>query len=420
MTSDDGRLLLERTAPSFADPASGSLAKEQLNRALGLLYTRQADSARRSDVLQLLAEFAETEWESSAASARRTFIGSLFLGQRVQLSVCVACRHASAAGAEPYTVETVHPPAAAARHPVELASLLQGLGGGGGGVAGGESRGGWATSSWDYNCPGCGKLGTTCSRSACSRLPENLVVRINRIKTGFDAAGQLVESRISTPVSIPEYIDLAGQMIADPAAAIDYSGASCGTVYKLNAAIFHRGQTTRSGHYTAWVRSVSPPHTHNSHTHTTTTHLAVAAIWRSQRAINAIWVCLSRNAAGALPAAMASAESVQAAHADSDQTVTPPPSPSPPMQRSREFPPTPSSDDLVIILVIIQTVLMGPPAFALRPGPSLTTAAPSRPAWPPTRPTPSRTPGPVRDPDTLPTAVLISDLSSFVGLLTWG
>ena len=67
--AEDGRRLLQRTATTFADHAAGAVAKEQLNTALSALY-KAADPGgrRRSEALALLHDFAEAEWQNSAAS----------------------------------------------------------------------------------------------------------------------------------------------------------------------------------------------------------------------------------------------------------------------------------------------------------------------------------------------------------------
>jgi hypothetical protein len=106
---EDGRPLLERTSTNYANYTVGAAEKDRLNNVFTEMYRRASDTYA-ADLESQVASFSANEWMNSAASARRSFIGKLFCFQNVHLSVCVECRHAAAAGAEPSTVETVHPP----------------------------------------------------------------------------------------------------------------------------------------------------------------------------------------------------------------------------------------------------------------------------------------------------------------------
>ena len=66
---------------------------------------------------------------------------------------------------------------------------------------------------------------------------------------------QCRQKKIDSSIKIEEELDLADCMINPDSPGRDYTGAACGTKYRLYAVVFHAGDAPNVGHYYATVRT---------------------------------------------------------------------------------------------------------------------------------------------------------------------
>ena len=184
-----------------------------------------------------LEAYAVQQWAASPSAIRRTELGALFQGQQLRARQCLNCNKIAATAAEPFNIKQVHLQGVRSTgvdgRAVPLSLLLR------------EQTG--LEIPPDFRCDCCGAVGTTKFREALARLPEILVVHLNR--------ATMDGGRLSTSVDFEDELDLAPCLMFPASAPADYHLNRCGSRYRLYAACVHRGASARSGHYLSYIRA---------------------------------------------------------------------------------------------------------------------------------------------------------------------
>jgi len=208
------------------------------------MTTLEADQA----VNNILYEYSMVQWAGSTTRMASRPLSTLLEGQRLAQVHCEACGRYAVSGAEPFTVEEIkltrHSTSwlrrlgglfGASSSPIELSDLVR--------------RGSRTLSAEGYRCGNaeCGRVGTSIHTMKYLRLPSILILHINRA----EADGSRCEVRLS----FPQCLDLGEcGAVAHFGSALDRNLEPCSTSYRLVGAVFHRGRSSRSGHYFACVR----------------------------------------------------------------------------------------------------------------------------------------------------------------------
>lgn len=196
----DGSAILGRMLTKPRESVSRSVADaltERLNRAVRLQRTEEEN--------ELLKQFADEQWGSSADTTRRTAIGKFFQGQTLQLKKCLNCQQYSPCTADPFIIDQLNLHSMVTGTRASLEQLLQNVSD--------------PQRPADYRCDLCQEIGSTNILSALVRLPRIYIVWLNRDNT--TALGS--ESRVATSIDFPDEMNLAG------------TGAHCGLILSLAA-----------------------------------------------------------------------------------------------------------------------------------------------------------------------------------------
>ena len=104
----------------------------------------------------------------------------------------------------------------------------------------------------DYRCDGCNTADHVVQATSLARIPELLCICLNRFHTQYYSRGQPVIRKTLERISFDfDNVDLD---------AFVAEGVSGTHPYECFAVVVHRGNTTESGHYFAYVRDPHDPY----------------------------------------------------------------------------------------------------------------------------------------------------------------
>mmetsp|Transcript_79947 Transcript_79947/g.222749 ORF Transcript_79947/g.222749 Transcript_79947/m.222749 type:complete len:566 (-) Transcript_79947:93-1790(-) len=205
----------------------------------------------RKTAYNLLYEYCMIQWAASATRMKSRVFGAIFEGQRLASISCRNCGRFGASGAEPFTMEEVKLAEA-----VEDQSWFGHLGS----FFGGSTKSDRVSlvdllkvsaespAPEGYICPNpnCKQVDSCCRKARLFRLPATLVLHVNRAQSDGN--------RCETVLEFESTLDLNSLgMVIHFGQPLDQGLDACGTQYILYGAVFHKGQTARSGHYFAYI-----------------------------------------------------------------------------------------------------------------------------------------------------------------------
>jgi ubiquitin C-terminal hydrolase len=199
-------LMADTTSAAFEGaPVAGSLGSRELN------------------------DFVVQEWKDTHDSSP---LSGLVQGQTLHISKCANCGLTEPSFADVFTMDQLHLAPVADRQTVELTELLSD-------ASKGETMSG-------YTCEHCKAESTTEFASGHVRLPQTLIIRLNRghfLPTG-------APSRVTTSVDFPDRLNLREMGRMCP--ALITNDEPCD--YTLFGAVFHAGASVNGGHYFSYVK----------------------------------------------------------------------------------------------------------------------------------------------------------------------
>ena len=243
----DGAVAMARASSSHSPtrPAAAVEArKEEISKAVTAAY-QAGDHAAVHDQLETFGAEAWASRDAAVAPTSRTHLGAMFQGQQLSLQRCTAkeCGRVTVSSADPFRILSLHLAATQMDRAedgfVHLHETLSRQH-----KPHGLERG--------YVCPACKTKDSTVQRDTLFRLPEVLGIRVHRVDLDWR---RNIMKKIDSSIKIEEELDLADCMINPDSPGRDYTGAACGTKYRLYAVVFHAGDAPNVGHYYATVRT---------------------------------------------------------------------------------------------------------------------------------------------------------------------